>query len=51
MAEYGRTLAKHRADYKAKTGSPLDVPRNSRKRRTKSKKALLEAIAATGKVW
>jgi hypothetical protein len=51
MAEYGRALAKYRADYQARTGRPLEVPRNSGKRRTASKKALLRAIAATGKVW
>ena len=51
MAEYGRALAKYRADYEARTGSALKVPRNSGKRRTASKKALLRAIAATGKVW
>ena len=50
-AEYGRALAKYRADYEARTGKPLDVPRNSGKRRTASKKALLKAIAATGKKW
>ena len=51
MAEYGRALAKYRADYEARTGRPLEVPRNSGKRRTASKKALLRAIAATGKKW
>lgn len=50
-AEYGRALAKYRADYEARTGKPLEVPRNSGKRRTASKKALLRAIAATGKKW
>ena len=50
-AEYGRALAKYRADYEARTGKPLDGPRNSGKRRTASKKALLKAIAATGKKW
>ena len=51
MAESGRALAAYRADYEAKIGAPPDVPRNSGKRRTASKKALLKAIAATGKVW
>jgi hypothetical protein len=51
MAEYGRALAKYRADYEARTGRPLEVPRNSGKRRTASKKALLRAIASTGKKW
>lgn len=48
---YGRALAKYRAEIEAETGRPLEVPRNSGKRRTASKKALLEAIAATGKKW
>jgi hypothetical protein len=51
MTEYGRALAKYRADYEARTGHPLEVPRNSGKNRTASKKALLRAIAATGKKW
>lgn len=50
MIEFGRALAKRRAEYEAKKG-PVPVPRNSGKRRTESKKALLAAIAATGKVW
>jgi hypothetical protein len=51
MVEYGRWLARRRAEIEAETGRPLDVPRNSGKRRTPSKKALLKAIAATGKTW
>ena len=50
-AEYGRALAEFRADYEARTGRQLEVPRNSGKRRTASKTALLRAIAATGKKW
>ena len=49
-AAYGRALAKYRAEREA-GGRPLEVPRNSGERRTASKKALLRAIAATGKVW
>ena len=51
MAEYGRALAKYRADYEARTGRPFEVPCNAGKNRTPSKKALLRAIAATGKKW
>ena len=51
MAEYGRALAKYRADYEARTGQPIPVPRNDGTRRTESKKALLAAIAASGKIW
>jgi hypothetical protein len=50
LVEFGRALAKRRAEYEARNG-PVPVPRNSGKRRTVSKKALLKAIAATGKVW
>jgi hypothetical protein len=48
---YGRALAKYRAEREATTGRPIEIPRNSGKRRTPSKKALLKAIAATGKKW
>lgn len=51
MVEYGRWLTRRRAEIEAETGKPFTVPRNSGKRRTASKKALLRAIAATGKVW
>jgi hypothetical protein len=47
---YARALAKYRAEREA-AGRPLELPRNSGKRRTASKKALLRAIAATGKKW
>lgn len=49
MQSFGRDLARRRAEYEAKNG-PIPVPRNSGKRRTESKKALLDAInAITGK--
>jgi hypothetical protein len=51
FVEYGRWLAKRRAEIEAETGKPFTVPRNSGKRRTASKKALLRAIASTGKKW
>lgn len=50
MIAFGRALAKRRADYEARNG-PVPAPRNSGERRTVSKKALLRAIEATGKVW
>lgn len=50
LAAFGRALAERRADYEARKG-PVPVPRNSGKGRTASKKALLRAIAATGKKW
>lgn len=45
FVEYGRTLARARAEYEAKNG-PIPVPRNSGTRRTTSKKALFDAINA-----
>ena len=50
LRAFGRALAERRAAYEAQNG-PVPVPRNSGKRRTASKKALLRAIAATGKKW
>lgn len=50
LIPFGRALAERRADYEARKG-PVPVPRNSGKHRTVSKKALLKAIAATGKKW
>ena len=41
MAEYGRALADH-----VERNGPIAVPRNSGKRRTESKKALLDAVNA-----
>ena len=51
LVEYGRWLMRRRAEIEKETGRPFTVIRNSGKRRTQSKKALLKAIAATGKVW
>ena len=51
LVEFGRALARRRAEIEAETGQPIVVPRNSGKRRTASKQALLKAIAATGKRW
>jgi hypothetical protein len=50
LVAFGRALAERRAAYEARNGA-VPVPRNSGKRRTASKKALLRAIAATGKKW
>lgn len=46
MAEFGRDLARRREA----AGNP-DVPRNSGKRRTASKRALLKAIEEAGGKW
>jgi hypothetical protein len=45
-----RTLAARIAARKAEIGNPA-LPRNSGKRRTASKKALLKAIEAAGGKW
>jgi hypothetical protein len=46
MAEFGRDLLRRRAE----TGI-ADLPRNSGKRRTPSKRALLKAIEDAGGKW
>lgn len=46
MAAFGRDLARRKA-----AAGPLDVPRNSGKRRTASKRALLKAIEEAGGKW
>jgi hypothetical protein len=46
MVEFGRDLRRRRQD----AGSP-DMPRNSGKRRTASKRALLKAIEEAGGKW
>ncbi len=50
MADYGRDLLRRRADYEARYGR-LEIPRNSGKRRTASKHALLKAIEDAGGKW
>ena len=46
MAEFGRELVRRRAEL----GNP-ELPRNSGKRRTASKRALLKAIEKAGGRW
>ena len=46
MAAFGRALLRRRDAV-----GPLDVPRNSGKRRTPSKRALLKAIEEAGGKW
>jgi hypothetical protein len=46
MADFGRELAKRRAEL----GNP-ELPRNSGKRRTPSKRALLKALKDAGGRW
>jgi hypothetical protein len=45
--EFGAEVMRRRAAL----GGEIDIPRNSGERRTESKRALLAAIAATGKIW
>jgi hypothetical protein len=51
MAAFGRELVRRRADYQARTGQPCQLPRNSGKNRTPSKRALLKAIEEAGGKW
>ena len=46
MAAFGRDLVRRKA-----AAGPLDVPRNSGKRRTPSKRALLKEIRKAGGKW
>jgi hypothetical protein len=46
MAAFGRELARRKA-----AAGPLTIPRNSGKRRTASKRALLKAIEQAGGKW
>jgi hypothetical protein len=46
MAAFGRDLVRRQ-----KAAGPLEVPRNSGKRRTPSKRALLKAIEEAGGKW
>jgi hypothetical protein len=49
--EFAADIARRRADYEAKFGHPPELPRNSGKRRTASKRALLKAIEEAGGRW
>jgi hypothetical protein len=51
LAEWAADIARRRAEYEARTGKPFEMPRNSGKRRTASKRALLKAIDEAGGKW
>lgn len=51
MEEFGAELQRRRQAYKEKHGHYPDLPRNSGKDRTASKKALLKAIEDIGGKW
>jgi hypothetical protein len=48
--DFGRDVARRRAEYEAKFGA-INMPRNSGLRRTESKKSLLREIQAVGGNW
>ena len=51
LQEFAAEVARRRADYEAKYGHSPEMPRNSGKRRTASKRALLKAIEEAGGRW
>jgi hypothetical protein len=51
LDEFAADIDRRVADYEARFGKPFDIPRNSGKRRTASKRALLKAIAGAGGTW
>ena len=51
LAELAGDIARRRAEYEARTGTPCEIPRNSGERRTASKRALLKAIEQAGGKW
>lgn len=51
MEDFAADITRRRADYEAKYGHPPELPRNSGKRRTASKRALLKAIEEAGGRW
>ena len=51
LAEFAAEIDRRRSAYEARNGMPFDVPRNSGKRRTPSKRALLKAIEDAGGKW
>lgn len=51
LEDFAADLARRRSEYEAKHGHPPELPRNSGKRRTASKRALLKAIEKAGGRW
>jgi hypothetical protein len=51
MEDFAADIARRCAAYEMRTGKPLEVPRNSGRRRTASKRALLKAIGEAGGTW
>jgi hypothetical protein len=51
LAEFVADIDRRRGEYEARCGRPFEIPRNSGKRRTPSKRALLKAIEEAGGKW
>lgn len=51
LAELAADIDRRRNEYEMRCGKPFDIPRNSGKRRTASKRALLKAIEDAGGKW
>jgi len=51
LADFGREILRRRSACEAETGRSFDLPRNSVKRRTPGKLALLKAIEEAGGRW
>lgn len=51
LAEFVADIERRRVEYEAREGKPFEIPRNSGKRRTPSKRALLKAIEEAGGKW
>jgi hypothetical protein len=51
LEAFGADVLRRREAYAAQNGALPDLPRNSGKRRTESKKALLKAIKDAGGDW
>jgi hypothetical protein len=51
LAEFAADIDRRRTGYEERLGRPFDIPRNSGKRRTASKRALLKAVEDLGGQW
>ncbi|HET9638666.1 MAG TPA: hypothetical protein VFP12_05630 [Allosphingosinicella sp.] len=51
LADFAADISRRCAAYERRVGKPVEIPRNSGKNRTPSKRALLEAIEEAGGRW
>ena len=51
LADFAADIGRRCSVYEERVGKPMDMPRNSGKRRTASKVALLKAIEEAGGKW